>query len=761
LSNPNVANPIFRGNNTTADSVELRYVVTVSDSLAPPGSRGCVNRDTTTIVLYRLVTANAGPDRALCSNDTARLGQAPVTNVTYAWTALGNSPLAALSATNLANPVFRLRNTTNAAVVASYVLTARNALGCLARDTVQVRVVAGELPTGGRRTVRLCAGEERAIGQAANPLFRYRWAPATGLSSDTLASPTVRAASPTADSVTTRYVLTISNGPCLVRDTTDVVVYRPPAANAGPDRTVCSGETVALGTNPTPGLTYQWLALAGASLTDLSAVNVANPQFSLANLTGADARRGYVVRVRNPAGCVSQDTVLLTITARVETSGLAIQGPASVCAQAPASYTLNRTSGNRYQWEVRGGQLASGQGTASVRVNWGGDSPGQLTVTETTTNGCTGTPVSLAVTINPLPRPRLLRADSVVCRNDLRGKIYQVGGLAGSRFGWSVAGGRIVATTPDSAQVTIDWDTVAFPKQLSVTERSAAGCVAAAPLRVRVELDGTAISLRAVGTQLADERNVEVRFRIANAPALAQTFTVERRPTGQGNFQAAGTVQATDTLFTDRGLDTDANSFEYRIRRTQQTGACPTVEPAPHASVRLQATALPGNGVALNWSAYQGWPRLARYEIWRRADGGSNVLLGQVNANVLTNNVLDSRAGFTQCFRVRAIEAGTGRESWSNEVCLGFEFPLVVPNVITPNGDGRNDRFVVPNLELYQQPTLQVFNRYGQLIYDTQAYRNDWDGGGFPTGTYFYVLRAARPGQTAQLEYKGWVQVLR
>jgi len=763
LSSPTIANPIFRGNNTTADSLELQYIVTVSDSLGPNGRPGCVFRDTTTIVLYRLVTANAGPDRALCSNDTSRIGQAPIRGISYAWTALGTSPLAALSATNMANPVFRLRNTTDVAIVASYVLTARNPFGCTARDTIQIRVVAGELPAVGRRTVRLCAGETRAIGQTANPLFRYRWSPSANLSSDTLASPTVRGANVTTDSVTTRYVLTISNGACQVRDTTDVVVYRLPVANAGPDRSVCSGETVGVGAEPQPGLTYQWLALPGASLTNLTATNVANPRFSLPNLTGANVLNSYVLRVRNAAGCLTADTLVITVTPRVETSGLEIQGPVIICANNLAAYTLNRVSGNRYQWEIQGGQITSGQGTPNLRVAWGSGPTGQLTLTETTATGCTGTPIILAVTISPLPRPRLERADSVVCRSDRRGKIYRATGLTGSRFGWIINGGRISSATADSAQITVDWDTLTFPKRLALTERSAAGCASAAALTVRVELDGTAISLRAVGVQLSDERNTEVRFRIVNAPSLAQVFTVERRiARSGGSFQAAGTVQAADTVFVDRNLDTDANSYEYRIRRTQQTGTCPTAEAAPHTTIRLQGNATPQTeNVALNWSAYEGWRNVARYEVWRRADGGTNTLVTSTSGTVLNTTILASRAGFVQCFRLRAIEAGTGRESWSNEICVGFEFPLVVPNVITPNGDGRNDRFAIPNLELYQQPILEVFNRYGQKIYESAGYRNDWDGNNYPTGTYFYLLRTRRPGQENLLEFKGWVQVLR
>jgi gliding motility-associated-like protein len=438
-----------------------------------------------------------------------------------------------------------------------------------------------------------------------------------------------------------------------------------------------------------------------------------------------------------------------------------IVGPAEVCENAPATYTLAGLPGSTYRWTVTGGQLQGPATGSTVSVLWGRSGPGSLTATETSRLNCPGTAASLAVNVNPIPRPQLALADSVVCQGDFSPKNYRVAGQPGARFRWSVAGGRLATFSADSSQVGVVWDTLIFPKRLTVTEVSAAGCSSTVPFVVPVYIDGTQISLRAVGVQLADERNTEVRFRIQNAPALAQTFTVERRVRGQGSFAAVGTVQATDTVFTDRNLDTDANSYEYQVRRTQQVGPCATRTGAPHATIRLQGQVVPDR-VSLDWGAYQGWARVARYEVWRRTDGETAFrLVGQVGGGSLAYTSPDGRAGFNQCYRVRAVEAGTGRESWSNEACFSLDFPLVVPNVITPNNDGRNDRFVVPNLELYQQPALQVFNRYGQLIYDTQAYRNDWDGGSYPSGTYFYVLRAVRPGREGQLEYKGWLQVLR
>ncbi|MCU0324831.1 MAG: gliding motility-associated C-terminal domain-containing protein [Spirosomaceae bacterium] len=73
-----------------------------------------------------------------------------------------------------------------------------------------------------------------------------------------------------------------------------------------------------------------------------------------------------------------------------------------------------------------------------------------------------------------------------------------------------------------------------------------------------------------------------------------------------------------------------------------------------------------------------------------------------------------------------------------------------VPNVITPNGDGKNDVFVIgiPN------STLQIFNRNGKLIYESKNYQNDW-GDGVMNGTYYYLITTPL-GE----ECKGFITVL-
>lgn len=74
---------------------------------------------------------------------------------------------------------------------------------------------------------------------------------------------------------------------------------------------------------------------------------------------------------------------------------------------------------------------------------------------------------------------------------------------------------------------------------------------------------------------------------------------------------------------------------------------------------------------------------------------------------------------------------------------------LTIPEGFSPNGDGKNDFFVIPEITAYNA-SLQVWNRWGDLVYESDNYQNQWDGtcqgpmcvgnGNLPEGTYFYSM---------------------
>jgi len=85
---------------------------------------------------------------------------------------------------------------------------------------------------------------------------------------------------------------------------------------------------------------------------------------------------------------------------------------------------------------------------------------------------------------------------------------------------------------------------------------------------------------------------------------------------------------------------------------------------------------------------------------------------------------------------------------------------LFIPNVFTPNNDGKNDSFVIPNLNTYPNNEITIFNRWGNVVYQKRGYQCDWTGPGLNEGTYFYILKVTNGNNKTDI-YKGYVTLLR
>ena len=77
-----------------------------------------------------------------------------------------------------------------------------------------------------------------------------------------------------------------------------------------------------------------------------------------------------------------------------------------------------------------------------------------------------------------------------------------------------------------------------------------------------------------------------------------------------------------------------------------------------------------------------------------------------------------------------------------------------MPSAFTPNGDEHNDKFNMIFQPLMQSMDLQIYNRWGQLIYETTDIKSGWDGTfngePQPIGVYTYIVSATfNDGRTA------------
>jgi len=86
---------------------------------------------------------------------------------------------------------------------------------------------------------------------------------------------------------------------------------------------------------------------------------------------------------------------------------------------------------------------------------------------------------------------------------------------------------------------------------------------------------------------------------------------------------------------------------------------------------------------------------------------------------------------------------------------------LVVPNLFTPNGDGTNDVFEIRGLDRFAQNDLVIVNRWGNEVYKSNNYQNNWSGEGLNEGTYYYLLRVKQNATSPWQVFKGYVTLIR
>ena len=86
------------------------------------------------------------------------------------------------------------------------------------------------------------------------------------------------------------------------------------------------------------------------------------------------------------------------------------------------------------------------------------------------------------------------------------------------------------------------------------------------------------------------------------------------------------------------------------------------------------------------------------------------------------------------------------------------------PKLLTPNGDGFYDRWVVINCTSIKSVKAKVYNRWGGLVYSNDVYNNQWDGTyngkPLPDGTYYYVI-IAQQGNNPPYKITGNVTIMR
>lgn len=769
LDNPNSNTPVFTAPTNMSDTITpYTFIVTATNT-----QTGCQSMDTLNVDVFPDVNADAGNDPSLCSGDTIQLGTAAQPNFTYSW-----APSTHLDDPSLAQPQFTHSVAPGQpADTLQYILTA-TLNGCIDQDTVEVITFPRPPAANIRGTTPVCPFVQNIqyLSDTTSSDFIYTWTVNGGtlVSGQNAEAITVDWGQANTNAYVTLQIIDNQTG-CLAAAIDTFPVYvnlnlQPQIS--GPTSPVCLNEVDSLLyhiVNPNPTSSYQWFTSPHggfSSKTTGDSVWIVWDSAGTGQVwveetsTTSDGLNTY-----NCAGF--SDTLSIPLYP-FPNQALGIQGQQIICINSGDTLqnyqVINPNTSNKFIWSLSGGGsiLNPSDSTAEVSLEWDSLGAHSLQVQEVNPNGCFGQEYSIDISVYKAPQTPVILGPDTVCNTSLVQKYYEVlpSGMPTMAYEWSVEGGLVQEYLNDSTAVLVTWIADSSAHSLSVQAISSFSCRSALSTR-SISIDRLSIDLPYLSITEEQEDVVELGFDLnRNLNDTARVFYSRLDTSQQVLKRSVGFYPQTpftryDTL--DSGPPTEVLS--YRMGAINACGD--TVYSELRDLLILDAKSNDQEDISiLQWNSYSDYLDIgySNFDILRALDTSTSLEWYQnVDKPSEALSLDNGKDGFKHCYRIRVRDEPTDRYVFSNSQCIPFTHPLSFPNVITPNGDGFNDKWVVQNLQLYQEAQLRIYNRWGQEVYEAKPYTNDFRGMDLPAGTYFYYFEL--PGTMEP--QRGFIEIIR
>ena len=172
----------------------------------------------------------------------------------------------------------------------------------------------------------------------------------------------------------------------------------------------------------------------------------------------------------------------------------------------------------------------------------------------------------------------------------------------------------------------------------------------------------------------------------------------------------------------------------------------------------VRVDSLSSNMVRFAWNAV---PGAEAYQV--STDKGFTWITPSSGSTGLTHTIIGLPGGTEVSLMVKAIDPNLCKDGVSNVITMHIPHGEVfIPNAFTPNGDGLNDVF---KTEGYVRSVhLQVFNQWGEKVFESNEQQRGWDGNykstAQPSGVYIYVC-AIMLDNGSKIIKKGAIHLIR
>jgi gliding motility-associated-like protein len=452
------------------------------------------------------------------------------------------------------------------------------------------------------------------------------------------------------------------------------------AANTGP---VCGGGTFNLTSTAVANATYSWTGPNCFTSVAQNPTGVIAPT--------APGTYIYTVTATTPSGSSCTATTTVTVNPKPD---LGIDKTLTICSGTTANLTTQfTTTGTTTVWTVAGTPVTT---PAAVNVS------GIYQLIATNGSGCKDTALLTLVvdTVRAIVTP-----GAINCTNNGTITITNATGIGAFTYNISSSPGVFQAANVFSVPTAGPYTVITKDAQ-GCTNSQAVNVVFTPNLTLQVRLD-TAICL-----------GNSVRLNtISNATTYSWSPAAGLDNPNSASPLATPSVPTSYTLTATLGQCTLTRSVNVNV--VQQV----TVDAGTDVSI------ISGDQVQLNASAT-----------------GANSFLWTPSAGLSSTTILNpvAKPAVTTTYTLTATNVN-GCIATDNIVITVVPYCIKVKNAFTPNGDGINDLWqVYDQFDCLKNVSLHVFNRYGSKVFESQDYRNNWDGNykgkPVPDATYYAVI---------------------
>lgn len=555
----------------------------------------------------------------------------------------------------------------------------------------------------------------------------------------------------------------------------DVIVNpKPQMTSSASTITICSNDTISRVLTTDVPSTLQWLTLNNSNILGESTSPQTSDTLSnaLANTSTTQQVLTYSITPTSVLGSCVGNTQ--TIDVKVNPNPKLINDSVfTICSEGIVSVTLNADVASSYTWRATDNTNVTGETTGQqananlidtlISSSLVPEGVTYIGTARSTGGGCLGTPQTLNVTVNP--KPVMTSTDtSTICSGDTVN--IPLASDVASTFNWQAIDGSNTTGEITSAQATdtiinvIENPTTAQQTvSFNATPTSTLACIGnTQTLNVTVNPNPTMVSETA-DTVCGGGDSINIVL-MADIPSTYIWKASDNSDTDGESLTDQTRDTINDAIINNSGVN---QTLEYTVIPTSTVGSCIGEEQMITIQIAQPVAAFtynPENGTPSLAVDFTNESESANTYEWIYLDEN-----GLVVGRDTTYNLDPMSHSFTAPSIYTTSLVSTYNflcpDTVSSEVIV---YKLVVSNVFSPNGDNINDEFEI-NARGLTRLGIKVYNRWGVLVYESNALRGKWDG--YMTngkladdGTYYYLVEAE--GVDGQ-EYseKGFVTIVK